>query len=118
MKKRFTLMLIAAFVAVVSFAQQGKWSDVSSRSLTSASASANTPDAFKGKTVKKLAKKATTHRAAADFPIIYEAPEGEVKNYVRSGDATEYSEGQGVYTEQSGFVEIVYAEDGVYIYDL
>ncbi len=118
MKKRFTLMLIAAFVAVVSFAQQGKWSGVSSRSLTSASASANTPDAFKGKTVKKLAKKATTHRAAADFPIIYEAPEGEVKNYVRSGDATEYSEGQGVYTEQSGSVEIVYAEDGVYIYNI
>lgn len=118
MKKRFTLMLIAAFVAVVSFAQQGKWSGISSRSFAEASATANTSDVFKGKTVKRLPKKAATHRAEADYPIIYEAPEGEVKLYKRSGDASKVSGTQAVQTAQSGIVEIVYAADGVYILDI
>lgn len=56
MKKRFTLMLIAAFVAVVSFAQQGKWSGVSSRTLSTA----NNARTLTGKVAKHLEIKKKT----------------------------------------------------------
>ena len=115
MKKRFTLMLIAAFVAVVSFAQQGKWSGVSSRTLSTA----NNARTLTGKVAKHLdIKKKDIHRAEADYPIIYEAPEGEVKIYRRSGSCTIVSGQQAMKSEQSGTVEFVYADDGVYILDI
>ncbi len=55
-------------------------------------------------------------KAKADFRVITERPEGEVKIYNRSGQGVYISGGDFYAGEQYGSVEIVYAEDGtVYI---
>ena len=51
-------------------------------------------------------------KAKADFRVITEQPEGEVKTYDRAGDAVYISGGYLSAGAQSGRMDIVYAEDG------
>ena len=52
-------------------------------------------------------------RAASDYNIITEQPEGTLKVYTRSGS---YINGSGYIYSQTGFAEVVFAEDGETVY--
>lgn len=74
--KKFVLMLLAVFVAATSFAQLPlKRQSVFPQSGKSRTAFATAPTSARtlGKSLKKAPR-----RAAADFPIISETPEGEL----------------------------------------
>lgn len=53
----------------------------------------------------------SARRAAADYPIITEAPAGETKVYKRSGSDTYVSSGSAYMGTQSGTMEIVFTSD-------
>lgn len=115
--KKFVLMFLAVFVAATSFAQLPlKRQSVFPQSGKSRTAFATAPTSARtlGKSLKKAPR-----RAAADFPIISETPEGDLQQYSRAGGYY-ISENQSIYIgDQQGLVEIVYAADNkVYIKDI
>lgn len=60
----------------------------------------------------------SARRAAADYPIITEAPAGETKVYKRSGSDTYVSGNQAYLGDQSGTMEIVFTSNNeVYMKD-
>lgn len=106
--KRFTLMMLVALIGVTAFAK-APGLKISSRSVQKRAAAVQ----LKG---FQPAAQFTTNRAAEDYTIITEAPEGEVKTYKRAGDDY-YVSGQSAYRgTQSGTVTMVFADNNeVYI---
>ena len=110
--KRFTFILMAAFIAVTSFAQTGL--KISDRSLKET----QPKNAKRMLSLREqLTLRKAPRKAAADFPVITEAPEGEVKVYKRSGDCTYVNGGYAYQGTQSGAISMVFAGNDVYIYE-
>ncbi len=110
--RRFTFILMAAFIAVTSFAQTGL--KISDRSLKET----QPKNAKRMLSLREqLTLRKAPRKAAADFPVITEAPEGEVKVYKRSGDCTYVNGGYAYQGTQSGAISMVFAGNDVYIYE-
>ena len=106
--KRFTLMMLVALIGVTAFAK-APGLKISSRSVQKRAAAVQ----LKG---FQPAAQFTTNRAAEDYTIITEAPEGEVKTYKRAGDDFYVSNGAAYRGTQSGTVTMVFADNNeVYI---
>ena len=101
-------MMLVALIGVTAFAK-APGLKISSRSVQKRAAAVQ----LKG---FQPAAQFTTNRAAEDYTIITEAPEGEVKTYKRAGDDY-YVSGQSAYRgTQSGTVTMVFADNNeVYI---
>ncbi|GEM_PF-1096124 len=64
-------------------------------------------------------KRRVQQRAAEDFPIISEQPQGELRSYARSGKCYVTQNQQLYYSTQSGTIEIVFGNDNkVYFKDI
>lgn len=112
--KKFTLMLAAVMVAVMSFAQvPAVKSLVAPQQGNVLLSSVAAPRTIDTKTFKASA------RAASDYVVITEQPAGEVKTYLRAGNHY-YTQGQSLYYgAQSGTIDIVWGENNkVYFKDI
>ena len=77
------------------------------------------PFAKSAKAAKQVLRAAKAPKAASDFPIITEQPDGELKTYARTGGYY-YLESQKLYIgQQSGSIDVVFASDNkVYFKEL
>ena len=110
--KRFTFMLLAAFIAVMAFAQAPS---AKARHMV-------TPKAQTGRLLQQagkvdaprslpMGKFQAPKKAASDYAIITEQPAGELKTYKRAGGYYFVSQNQIGYADQAGGIDIVWAED-------
>lgn len=103
--KRITFVIVAAFIAVFSYAQSPKV--VSGRTISK--------QLFSG--VKAMNKVKAPRKAESDFPILYDAP-GEKKIYTRAGESAVLN-GQSVsLVEQEGKIVVSFDGNDVYFKDL
>jgi hypothetical protein len=108
-------MLLAALVAVMSYANVPASARVKIQAPERQSISVSNVDA--PREVKTLAK--APAKAAEDYVIISEQPAGELKTYLRSGGCYVVQNQQVYQSEQSGTIDIVFGEDGrVYFKDI
>lgn len=77
------------------------------------------PFAKSAKAAKQVLRAAKAPKAASDFPIITEQPDGELKTYARTGGYY-YVQSQQLYIgQQSGSIDVVFASDNkVYFKEL
>ena len=116
--KNFSLMLLAALVAVMSYAHVptsaariGKLQAPERQSI-----SVNKVDV--PRVVKQDLAKAPA-KAEGDYVVITEQPEGEQRTYLRSGGCYYVSNSSFYYKDQSGSIDIVFGTDGkVYFKDI
>ena len=118
--KKFTLSLIAALLAVISYAQAPAAKAV--RTLMPASNTGqllqNAGRIDEQRTIPMGALKAP-RKAAEDYVVITEQPEGELKSYVRGGNRYVVSGSSLSYGAQTGSIDIVFATDNkVYFKDI
>ncbi len=109
--KKFTLLtMLVAMFSMTAFAQAQQLK-ASPRSVKK--------QATKALSLKSMKQSKMTRRAASDFPIITEAPEGTKKVYKRSGDDYYVSSDGYLYQgTQSGSMTIVFAANNeVYMKD-
>ena len=113
-------MLLAAFIAVMAFAQAPS---AKARHMV-------TPKAQTGRLLQQagkvdaprslpMGKFQAPQKAASDYTIITEQPAGELKTYKRAGGYYFVSQNQIGYDDQAGGIDIVWADDNkVYFKDL
>lgn len=116
--KKFTFMLMAAFVAVVAYAQLP-----AAKAIQKLQAPVGNTLQNVGKIDAPRALRADSRtgmrKAAEDFPVISEQPEGELKTYARGGNHYAVSGSSLTYGPQSGSIDIVFAADKkVYFKDI
>ena len=114
--KKITFLIMAALMGLSSYAQK----PMQRLSLTPANATRCIP--FVGtRNSSTLAsdKFLGMRKAAEDYPVMTEQPEGELKMYTREGDKF-YPSGQSAYVgTQSGTMSIVYADNNeVYLQNI
>jgi len=120
--KRFTLFIVAALIAAISFAQKpvptGKalvTPTTAAKTLSNAIATVNASQRtlqgnFSG--MKKAPKK-----AASDYEVITEQPAGTLVKYERTAGSYLYADGGKLYLgTQSGITNFVFADDGETVY--
>ena len=102
--KKLSVLLIAAVVAI------------SASAGVTFQASHNVRSAKMTKT-EKMAPVATKLLKSGPSRVITEQPDGELKSYLRHGEAI-YPEGQGIYMgeQENGRMDIVFADDGHTVY--
>lgn len=115
--KKFTFMLMAAFVAVFSYAGVP-----AGKALQRLQAPAGTVLQGLGKVQAPRAinqSRSAMRKAASDYVVITSQPEGELKSYVRGGNHYVVQNQSIAYGSQSGAIDIVFAADKkVYFKDI
>ena len=114
--KKFTFMLIASLFAIAGFAQKplanGERFSTLDRKVQNVMVQA--PRTLTTGTMNKAPRK-----AAEDYVVISEQPEGELKTYARGGSHYYVQNSSLYYGSQSGTIDIVWAADNkVYFKDI
>ena len=119
--KKFTLMLLAAMIAAASYAQLPA-AKMFQKQLNPAGVQLNKTSAKVNASKRTLPvgkQMKAPSRAAEDYVIISEQPEGELKTYVRGGNHYVIQNNSLNYGAQNGTIDIVWAADNkVYFKDI
>ncbi|MBQ9645912.1 MAG: hypothetical protein IJV24_06115 [Prevotella sp.] len=118
--KKITFLMMAALMGLASYAQQ-PMQRPSLKSLMQANVTSRSIPLVGTRNASTLAsdKFLSMRKAAEDYPVITEQPEGELKTYSREGDKF-YVSGQSAYKgTQSGTMSIVFADNNeVYLHNI